>query len=135
MGYGALCRGLLTGTMKPDTEFPGDDLRNSDPKFQMPRYAQYLQAVDSLEDLAQRRHRRHVLALAIRWVLDKGVIALWGARHPDELNPLSDVFGWHLTEDDFQEIDAILARAIRESVGPEFMAPPLPTANPLKKAV
>ena len=32
-GYGALCRGLLSGRMRPDTTFGGDDLRRSDPKF------------------------------------------------------------------------------------------------------
>ncbi len=39
--YGALCRGLLSGAMKPDTTFSGDDLRRVDPKFQPPRFAQY----------------------------------------------------------------------------------------------
>src|SRR5256885_1443084 len=41
-GYGALCRGLLSGRMTADTTFKGDDLRHSDPKFQPPRFAQYL---------------------------------------------------------------------------------------------
>src|SRR5262249_42755869 len=34
LSYGALCRGLLTGKMTPQTKFEGDDLRNVDPKFQ-----------------------------------------------------------------------------------------------------
>jgi len=42
-GYGALCRGLLSGRMRPDTTFDGDDLRRIDPKFQAPRFAQYLE--------------------------------------------------------------------------------------------
>ena len=54
--YGPLCRGLLTGTMRPDTQFTGDDLRLSDPKFQPPRFAQYLSAVQQLDDLAQKRY-------------------------------------------------------------------------------
>jgi aryl-alcohol dehydrogenase-like predicted oxidoreductase len=37
--YGSLCRGLLSGKMKPDSEFHGDDVRKMDPKFQRPRYA------------------------------------------------------------------------------------------------
>ena len=53
--YGPLCRGLLTGTMRPDTKFTGDDLRQSDPKFQPPRFAQYLEAVQQLDDLARKR--------------------------------------------------------------------------------
>ena len=47
LGYGALCRGLLSGRMRVDTTFGGDDLRRLDPKFQPPRYAQYLRAVSS----------------------------------------------------------------------------------------
>ena len=42
LGYGALCRGLLSGRMRPDTTFQGDDLRRIDPKFQSPRFTQYL---------------------------------------------------------------------------------------------
>ena len=35
-GYGALCRGLLSGKMRTDTKFMGDDLRLNDPKFSRP---------------------------------------------------------------------------------------------------
>jgi aryl-alcohol dehydrogenase-like predicted oxidoreductase len=49
LGYGALCRGLLSGKMRPQTAFSGDDLRKSDPKFQKPRFAQYLAAVQRLD--------------------------------------------------------------------------------------
>jgi len=37
LGYGALCRGLLSGRMRADTIFHGDDLRRVDPKFQPAR--------------------------------------------------------------------------------------------------
>src|SRR6202165_779099 len=53
-GYGALCRGLLSGRMRPDTTFDGDDLRRSDPKFHKPRFAEYLAAVQRLDRLARR---------------------------------------------------------------------------------
>ncbi|HKJ87844.1 MAG TPA: aldo/keto reductase, partial [Gammaproteobacteria bacterium] len=78
--YGALCRGLLSGKMREDTTFEGDDLRNVDPKFQAPRYAQYLAAVDRLDRFARDRYGVGVLALAVRWLLDRpGVTAaLWG---------------------------------------------------------
>src|SRR5271166_2887274 len=45
LGYGALCRGLLSGSMSAKTQFSGDDLRRTDPKFQEPRFQQYLNAV------------------------------------------------------------------------------------------
>jgi len=72
LAYGALCRGLLSGRMTAGTTFDGDDLRRYDPKFQQPRYAQYLAAVDALAELARERFDTTVLALAVRWVLDQG---------------------------------------------------------------
>src|ERR1700723_2330778 len=50
LGYGALCRGLLSGRLHADTKFEGDDLRRTDPKFQSPRFAQYLAAVARLDE-------------------------------------------------------------------------------------
>ena len=47
LAYGALCRGLLSGRMTSQTRFDGDDLRNSDPKFQPPHFAQYLNPAPS----------------------------------------------------------------------------------------
>lgn len=126
LAYGALCRGLLSGSMQAETVFVGDDLRNTDPKFAAPRFAQYLAAVAALTDLARERHGKSVLALAIRWVLDQGpTIALWGARRPGQLAGIDDAFGWKLTPQDLFDIDAILARCITDPVGPEFMAPRL----------
>jgi aryl-alcohol dehydrogenase-like predicted oxidoreductase len=122
--YGALCRGLLSGRMKPDTEFTGDDLRKWDPKFQEPKYGHYLEAVERLGTLAREQHGKTVLELAVRWILDRGVeIALWGARHPSQLDAVGAVTGWSLTAQDMQEIDRILDESIPEPLGPEFMAP------------
>jgi aryl-alcohol dehydrogenase-like predicted oxidoreductase len=126
LSYGALCRGLLSGRMRPTTSFTGDDLRKVDPKFQGVRYRHYLAAVEELQRLAQERFGRSVLALAVRWILDQGpTIALWGARTPDQLETLGDVEGWHLDETSRREIDALLARSIPDPVSPEFMAPPV----------
>jgi len=123
--YGALCRGLLTGTITASTEFKGDDLRRNDPKFRQPRFAQYLAAVDSLDRYARDRFGWGVLALAVRWVLDQGdTIALWGARRPAQLDPVGDAMGWKLDDQAKRDIDEILTRTIRDPVGPEFMAPP-----------
>jgi aryl-alcohol dehydrogenase-like predicted oxidoreductase len=124
-GYGALCRGLLSGRMRPNTEFDGDDLRRTDPKFQQPRFAQYLAAVGRLDHLAQQRFGKRVIHLAIRWMLDQGIsTALWGARHPGQLQPVDEVSGWRLDAPAKAEIDRILQELITDPVGPEFMAPP-----------
>jgi aryl-alcohol dehydrogenase-like predicted oxidoreductase len=125
LGYGALCRGLLSGRMRPDTVFEGDDLRRNDPKFQKPRFLQYLAAVQKLDQLAQERFGKRVIQLAVRWMLDQGITtALWGARHPDQLRPVDEVAGWRLDAAAKAEIDRILRETITDPVGPEFMAPP-----------
>jgi aryl-alcohol dehydrogenase-like predicted oxidoreductase len=125
LGYGALCRGLLSGRMTAQTTFTGDDLRRRDPKFQGARFRQYLAALDELKRLARERYGRSVLALAVRWVLDRGhTIALWGARRPEQLAPLVEIDGWHLDAQAMRDIDAILARHIKDPVAPDFMAPP-----------
>jgi aryl-alcohol dehydrogenase-like predicted oxidoreductase len=124
-GYGALCRGLLSGRMRADTRFEGDDLRRTDPKFQPPRFAQYLAAVEQLDRLAQRRFGKRAIHLAVRWMLDQGIgTALWGARQPGQLQPVDEIAGWRLDASAKAEIDRILRATIADPVGPEFMAPP-----------
>jgi aryl-alcohol dehydrogenase-like predicted oxidoreductase len=124
LGYGALCRGLLSGRMRADTGFVGDDLRRFDPKFQPPRFAQYLTAVRQLDQLAQERFHRRVIQLAVRWMLDQGIsVALWGGRHPEQLEAALGVAGWSLDATARAGIDRILSETITDPIGPEFMAP------------
>ena len=124
LGYGALCRGLLSGRIRPDTTFDGDDLRRVDPKFQPPRLAQYLEAVRQLDELAKKRFHRRVIHLAVRWMLDQGIsVALWGGRHPDQVEAALDVAGWSLDDEERGLIERIVNAAVPNPVGPEFMAP------------
>jgi aryl-alcohol dehydrogenase-like predicted oxidoreductase len=124
--YGPICRGLLSGRMKSDTQFDGDDQRNTDPKFLPPRYGQYLRAVEALDNFARDNFGKRVMPLALRWVLDQpGVsVALMGARRPAQLDPVSEVMGWTLSNDAIAEIDRIVRVNVTDPVGPEFMAPP-----------
>jgi aryl-alcohol dehydrogenase-like predicted oxidoreductase len=128
--YGALSRGLLSGTVTREREFTGDDLRRNDPKFQEPRLSQYLDAVDALDALAREKYGKRVIDLAVRWLLEQpGVgVALWGARKPAQLDDVDGALGFTIDRPTLAEIDGILARTIHDPVGPEFMAPPTRTA-------
>lgn len=124
--YGALCRGLLSGTMSAGRQFSKDDMRKTtDPKFQSPHFAEYLNAASRLDAFAQEHFGKRVIHLAVRWLLDQpGVgVALWGARRPEQLAPIGEVSRWTLTKSDFAAIEAILRETIHNPVGPEFMAP------------
>jgi aryl-alcohol dehydrogenase-like predicted oxidoreductase len=126
LAYGALCRGLLAGKMTESTKFSGDDLRLNDPKFQKPRFQQYLQAVKQLDRFASDNYGKRAVHLAVRWILDKQGegFALWGARRPEQLDPIDEVYGWKLDDAAMAEVDKILAATVTQPVGPEFMAPP-----------
>jgi aryl-alcohol dehydrogenase-like predicted oxidoreductase len=126
--YGALCRGLLSGTMKAERKFAKDDMRKAaDPKFQQPHFSEYLDAVSKLDAYAREHFGKRVIHLAVRWLLDQPSVgvALWGARRPEQLAPIREVAGWSLKESDFAAIDVILRENVRNPVGPEFMAPPV----------
>lgn len=133
--YGALCRGLLSGRMRLDTTFSGDDLRNIDPKFKAPRYAHYLEAVARLDDFAKKYGKR-VIHLALRWILDQqgSGVALWGIRRPDQLEPLQDAFGWSLSAEDMEAIEGILRETVMDPIGPDFMSTRIRPQEPAKSA-
>jgi aryl-alcohol dehydrogenase-like predicted oxidoreductase len=125
--YGALCRGLLSGTMRIDRQFANGDMRKTtDPKFQPAHFTEYLNAASKLDAFARKNFGKRVIHLAVRWLLDQpGVgVALWGARRPEQLAAINEVSGWSLTKSDCSAIDAILRENIRNPVGPDFMAPP-----------
>jgi len=129
--YGSLCRGLLSGRITKDTKFTGDDLRKLDPKFQEPRFSQYLRAISELDAFAKKNYGKRVMDLGVRWALDQpGVtIALWGARRPDQVADVGKIDGWSLDASAREEIERIVNGAVKEPVGPEFMAPPARPAS------
>jgi len=66
-----------------------------------------------------------VIHLAVRWMLDQGIsVALWGGRHPEQVEAALGVAGWSLEDADRELIERIVNRAVTDPVGPEFMAPP-----------
>ena len=123
--YSSLCRSLLAGRLALDTTFPKGDVRAEDPKFQPPRFEQYLRAVERLDEFAREHYGKRVLELAVRWVLDRPGVsaALWGAKRPEQLNAVDGIFGWSLDDSAMAEIDAIVRESVRDPVGPEYLAP------------
>ncbi len=123
--YSSLCRSLLAGRLTHGMTFPAGDIRAVDPKFQQPRFTQYLNAVERLAAFAQAHFGKTVLSLAARWVLDRpGIsVALWGAKRPDQLDAVAGVLGWKLSDSAMAEIDQIVAECVTDPVGPEYLTP------------
>jgi aryl-alcohol dehydrogenase-like predicted oxidoreductase len=111
--------------MSANTVFRGDDMRKTDLKFQPPANAQYLRAVERLDQFAQEHFGKRVLDLAVRWVLDQpGVtVALWGARRPAQISTVDGIEGWNLDASALRVIDRILRETIPNPVGAASMVP------------
>jgi hypothetical protein len=81
--------------------------------------------VQRLNQLAREHFGRHVIELAVRWLLDQGItVAFWRARHPGQLQPVEEVTGWRLNVATKAEIDRVRRETITDPVGAKFMAPP-----------
>jgi aryl-alcohol dehydrogenase-like predicted oxidoreductase len=134
--YGSLCRGLLSGTVRADRVFQGDDQRKTDPKFRPPAQAQYSRAVERLDQFAQEHYGKRVLDLAVRWVLDQpGVtVALWGARRPAQIEAVDGIDGWKLDASALKAIDRILRETILKPVEAGSLAPLSWSAKQKKEA-
>lgn len=123
--YSSLCRSLLAGRLTAETPIPEGDIRRVDPKFEQPRFGQYLRAVTELDAFAQKHFGKRVLHLAVRWVLDRPGIsaALWGAKRPSQLDAVEEILGWRLDAATMAEIDSIVGACVTDPVGPEYLTP------------
>jgi aryl-alcohol dehydrogenase-like predicted oxidoreductase len=123
--WSSLCRGLLAGRIRRGMNFDAGDIRSVDPKFQEPRFGQYMTAIEGLTVLANKNYGKTVLELAARWVLDRPAIsvALWGAKRPEQLDAIAGVMGWKLDADDLDKIDCIVQTSVTDPVGPEYLTP------------
>ena len=123
--YSSLCRSLLAGRVHRGMKFDPKDIRSVDPKFQEPRFSQYMTAVERLAAFAQECYGKTVLELAARWVLDRpGVcVALWGAKRTEQLDAVAGVLGWKLDAAAMAEIDRIVDESVNDPVGPEYLTP------------
>ncbi len=128
MAYGALCRGLLSGKVKSDTVFNGDDIRKMDPKFKAPNLARYIEAYKRLDAYALKAFEKSGMLMAVRWLMDQPDVgfALWGAREAGQIKPVTQLldFEMEMEPDALDEIEKILRETVPTPISPDFMAPP-----------
>ena len=116
MAYGSLAFGLLTGAMRPETEFVDWDWRSGGYAFGLPlflreNFLKALRVVERLKTLAAS-YDKSVAQLALAWVLshEAVTVALVGMRNQRELEENIAAVDWRLTEADREEIDRIFAQ-------------------------
>jgi aryl-alcohol dehydrogenase-like predicted oxidoreductase len=122
-GYGALCRGLLSGRMRNGSKVTtfAAAIRNSGNRVSRSICRPYSSSTNSCRSSSEGASSTWRSAGC--WIRESRP-RCGGARHPGQLQPVDSVSGWRLDAAAKAEIDRILEATISDPVGPEFMAPP-----------
>lgn len=107
--YSPLGRGFLTGEIKPASEYPADDMRRWDDRWQGENFSHNKSAVEALKDLASSQGIT-VAQLALAWLLAQGadIVPIPGTRSETRLTENVAAADIELTSEDFDRIHQIL---------------------------
>ncbi|MGW4736488.1 aldo/keto reductase [Streptomyces shenzhenensis] len=107
--YSPLGRGFLTGAVKPAADYPADDMRSNDDRWQPGNYEKNLAAVRELTALAESKGIT-VTQLALAWLLAQGddIVPIPGTRSPQRLAENVAAAQVTLTPQDLDRIREIL---------------------------
>ncbi len=122
--YSPLGRGFLTGTVKPATEYPADDMRSWDDRWQPGNYEQNLAATGELTSLAAELDIT-VTQLALAWLLAQGddIVPIPGTRSPRRVAENTASAHITLSTADLARVREILPRGAAGSRYPEGIMP------------
>jgi len=109
VAYSPLGRGFLTGAVKDTGTLAADDFRHTVPRFQEEHFAQNLQVISQLEQLAKEKKCRPS-QIALAWLLAQGedVIPIPGTKRRTYLEENAASVDVKLTQRDLDGIDPIM---------------------------
>ena len=122
--YGPLAHGLLSGQLRPDTQFAPGDWRSHNPMFAGESYARNLRTVAQLATLATEELGITLAQLAVAWTLANPAVhvAIVGTRNPEHVDAALSASEIDLDDEVMQRIDQIMAGAASVSgPSPETM--------------
>jgi len=122
--YSPLGRGFLTGEVKPASEYPADDMRSWDARWQGENYDANVRAIGQLKELAAGKDIS-VTQLALAWLLAQGedIVPIPGTRSPKRLAENVGAAGVTLTATDLDRVREILPHGSYGSRYPASMMP------------
>ena len=124
VAYSPLGRGFLTSEVKPAAEYPDDDMRSWDERWQPGNYERNLEAIGALTELARDKGIT-VTQLALAWLLAQGddIVPIPGTRRPDRLAENVGAVDVTLTPADLQRIHELLPQGAFGARYPAAMMP------------
>lgn len=122
--YSPLGRGFLTGSVKPAAEYPADDMRSWDERWQGENYTYNLRATEQLRTLAAAKGITPA-QLALAWLLAQGddIVPIPGTRSPERVAENTGALDALLTDADIEHIRQILPRGSAGSRYPAALMP------------
>ena len=124
VAYSPLGRGMLTGELKPASEYPENDMRSRiDERWQPGNFERNAEAVERLKAIAAEKDIT-ASQLAIAWLLSQGddIVPIPGTRSLDRVRENAGAAEVALTPDELSAISEILPHGSFGNRYPEEMA-------------
>jgi aryl-alcohol dehydrogenase-like predicted oxidoreductase len=104
--FSPLGRGFLTGTVKRAEEYPDNDFRRNDPRFQGKNYDINMKIATSIEQLAKKKIATPA-QIALAWLLHKGdhIVPIPGTKKRLYLEENAAAADMELTSDDMKFLE------------------------------
>ncbi len=124
VAYSPLGRGFLTSAVKPASEYPEDDMRSWDERWQPGNYERNTEAIGQLAELADGKGIT-ITQLALAWLLAQGsdIVPIPGTRKPERLAENAAAADIELSAPDLARIEEILPAGAYGSRYPQAMMP------------
>ena len=108
--FSPLGRGFLTGAVKRAEEYPADDFRRMDPRYQGANYDANVAAAQTVRDIATAKHAKPG-QIALAWLLHKGpsVVPIPGTKRQAYLEENVAAAKITLSDGEMQALDDALA--------------------------
>lgn len=109
--FAPLGRGFLTGAVKRAEEYPEDDFRRNDPRYQGENFDANMRAAKVVQDIA-KRHVAKPGQIALAWLLAKGddIVPIPGTKRRSYLEENVGAAAIALDASDMAALDAALSR-------------------------
>jgi aryl-alcohol dehydrogenase-like predicted oxidoreductase len=112
VAYSPIGRGFLSGQIRSIDDLAPDDFRRHNPRFQGEAFAQNLQLVDRVREIAETKGVT-ATQLALAWVMAQSgragnptIVPIPGTKRVSYLEENAAAAGVELTEDDLQALDS-----------------------------
>jgi aryl-alcohol dehydrogenase-like predicted oxidoreductase len=126
--FSPLGRGFLTGAVKRAEDYPPDDFRRNDPRYQGKNYDANVKAAQTVRDIANSLHAKPG-QIALAWLLHRGddIVPIPGTKRRKYLEENVDAAGIALEAAQMKALDAALAPG--RISGPRYSASMMATVD------